>query len=191
MTEYPNWFAQTAQSNFATYLAEYAGKENLRFLQLGVFTGDASVWLKENILTDKSSTLIDVDTWKGSDEQTHAEMDFSDVERVYREKVKDLFVVSVVSDTVEYLIRQRNNFMNAFDFIYIDADHTTVSVLMDAELSWCLLKSGGVMAFDDYTWGRNLPPSKTPRPGILLFTEKHKAELDTLVINDQYWIRKK
>jgi len=188
---YPNWFAQTAQSNFTTYLTEYAGKPNLRFLQLGVFTGDASVWLCNNILTDKSAILIDVDTWGGSDEESHAEMDFSDVQKAYKEKVKDLSVVSVVSDTVEYLIRQRNNFMNAFDFIYIDADHTTVSVLLDAELSWCLLKSGGIMAFDDYTWGRNLPPSKTPRPGILLFTEKHKAELDTLVINDQYWIRKK
>ena len=77
MTDYPNWFAQTAQNNFTTYLAEYAGKENLRFLQLGVYTGDASVWLCNNILTDKSSILIDVDTWRGSDELDHAEMDFS------------------------------------------------------------------------------------------------------------------
>jgi predicted O-methyltransferase YrrM len=188
---YPNWFAQTAQNNFTTYLTEYAGKPNLRFLQLGVFTGDASVWLCNNILTDKSSILIDVDTWKGSDEQSHAEMDFSAVEIAYKEKVNNLSVVSVVSDTVEYLIRQRDNFIGSYDFIYIDADHTAVSVLMDAELSWPLLKSGGVMAFDDYTWGRDLPPSKTPRPGILLFTERHKAEIDTLVINDQYWIRKK
>ena len=191
MTEYPNWFAQTAQNNFTTYLSEYAGKPNLRFLQLGVYTGDASVWLCNNILTDKSSILIDVDTWRGSDEQSHAEMDFSDVERVYKEKINNLTVVSVVSDTVEYLIRQRNNFMKSYDFIYIDADHTAVSVLMDAELSWPLLKSGGIMAFDDYTWGRHLPPAKTPRPGILLFVDQHKAELDTLVINDQYWIRKK
>ena len=191
MTEYPNWFAQTAQNNFTTYLSEYAGKPNLRFLQLGVYTGDASVWLCNNILTDKSSILIDVDTWRGSDEEVHAEMDFSDVERVYKEKINNLSVVSVVSDTTEYLIRQRNNFKEAYDFIYVDADHTSVSVLMDAELSWFLLKSGGIMAFDDYTWGRHLPPAKTPRPGILLFVDQHKAELDTLVINDQYWIRKK
>ena len=191
MIEYPNWFAQTAQNNFTIYLSEYTGKPNLRFLQLGVFTGDASVWLCNNILTDKSSILIDVDTWKGSDEQSHAEMDFSAVEVAYKEKVNNLSVVSVVSDTVEYLIRQRNNFTGSYDFIYIDADHTAVSVLLDAELSWPLLKSGGVMAFDDYTWGRDLPPSRTPRPGILLFTERHKAELDTLVINDQYWIKKK
>lgn len=191
MTTYPNWFAATAQANFETYLAEFKDKPNLKFLQLGVFTGDATVWLCNNILTDKSSKLIDVDTWEGSDEESHAEMDFSDVYQVYQEKVKDLPVVSVVSDTHKYLIRQLDNFIGAFDFIYIDADHTTVGVLLDAELSWPLLKSGGVMAFDDYTWGRDLPPSKTPRPGILLFVERHKEEIDTLVINSQYWIKKK
>lgn len=191
MAEYPNWFAATAQANFETYLAEFKDKPNLKFLQLGVFTGDATVWLCNNILTDKSSKLIDVDTWEGSDEESHAEMDFSDVYQVYQDKVKDLPVVSVVSDTHKYLIRQLDNFIGAFDFIYIDADHTTVGVLLDAELSWPLLKSGGVMAFDDYTWGRDLPPSKTPRPGILLFVERHKQEIDTLVINSQYWIKKK
>lgn len=191
MATYPNWFATTAQANFETYLAEFKDKPNLKFLQLGVFTGDATVWLCNNILTDKSSKLIDVDTWEGSDEESHAEMDFSDVYQVYQEKVKDLPVVSVVSDTHKYLIRQLDNFIGAFDFIYIDADHTTVGVLLDAELSWPLLKSGGVMAFDDYTWGRDLPPSKTPRPGILLFVERHKEEIDTLVINSQYWIKKK
>ncbi len=149
MTEYPNWFAQTAQNNFNTYLAEYKGKPNLRFLQLGVFTGDATVWLCNNILTDDTSKLIDVDTWGGSDEKSHAEMDFSDVQRVYKEKVKELSVVSVVSDTTSYLIRQQDNFKESFDFIYVDADHTSVAVLMDAELSWPLLKTGGVMAFDD------------------------------------------
>jgi predicted O-methyltransferase YrrM len=188
---YPNWFAQTAENNFNTYLAEYKGKPDLRFLQLGVFTGDATVWLYKNILTDDTSMLIDVDTWKGSDEESHAEMDFNDVYKVYKDKVKYFAVVSLVSDTVSYLIRQQEYFKKAFDFIYIDADHTAASVLVDAELSWPLLKSGGIMAFDDYTWGRHLPPSKTPRPGILLFIDKHKAELDTLVINDQYWIRKK
>ena len=188
---YPNWFDITGKDNFTTYLAEFKDKPNLRFLQLGVFTGDATVWLCNNILTDKSSKLIDVDTWEGSDEETHAEMDFNDVYQVYQEKVKDLPVVSVVSDTHKYLIRQLDNFIGSFDFIYIDADHTTVSVLLDAELSWSLLKSGGIMAFDDYTWGRHLPPSKTPRPGILLFIDKHKEEIEPIVINNQYWIRKK
>jgi predicted O-methyltransferase YrrM len=190
MAEYPNWFAITAQENFANYLAEFKDKPDLRFLQLGVFTGDATVWLCNNILTDKSSKIIDVDTWRGSDEQSHAEMDFSDVYKTYKEKVKDLPVVSIVGSTVDYLIRQQDHHKLSYDFIYIDADHTTVGVLMDAELSWPLLKVGGVLAFDDWLWGRDLPPSKTPRPGILLFTERHKQEIETIVINNQYWVRK-
>jgi hypothetical protein len=52
---YPNWFEMTAKHNFQTYLAEFKDKPNLKFLQLGVYTGDASVWLCNNILTVKGS----------------------------------------------------------------------------------------------------------------------------------------
>jgi predicted O-methyltransferase YrrM len=78
-----------------------------------------------------------------------------------------------------------------YDFIYIDADHTTAGVLLDAELSWPLLKSGGIMAFDDLTWGADLPPSQSPKAGILLFAERHSKEFDLIVSNTQYWIKKK
>jgi predicted O-methyltransferase YrrM len=191
MAEYPNWFATSAQNNFATYLIQDAGLPNLRYLQLGVFTGDTSVWLMENILTGDGSTLIDVDTWQGSDEEAHEPMDFDDVYAVYKNKVKDLSVTSITMRTDDYLIRVRELFTESFDFIYIDADHTTVGVLLDAELSWPLLKSGGIMAFDDLTWGAGLPPSQSPKAGILLFAERHKDEFDLIVANTQYWIKKK
>ena len=191
MAEYPNWFAKSAIDNFATYLIQDAGLPNLKYLQLGAFTGDASVWLMENILTDPSSHLFDVDTWQGSDEIDHKSMDFDDVYSVYKEKVKDLAIASVAMRTDEYLIRVREVFTESFDFIYVDADHTTVGVLLDAELSWPLLKSGGIMAFDDLTWGADLPPSQSPKAGILLFAERHKDEFDLIVANTQYWIKKK
>jgi predicted O-methyltransferase YrrM len=145
----------------------------------------------KNILTDPSSHLFDVDTWQGSDEVAHHSMDFDDVYSVYKDKVKDLSITSVVMRTDDYLIRVREVFTDSFDFIYIDADHTTVGVLMDAELSWPLLKSGGIMAFDDLTWGADLPPSQSPKAGILLFAERHKDEFDLIVANTQYWIKKK
>jgi hypothetical protein len=198
MTEYPNWFATTAIDNFATYLAGDIGRHSLRYLQLGAFTGDASVWLITNILTGGNSRLTDIDTWEGSDEIDHESMDFEDVYNSYLYKTSeyenDGKCYHYRTSTMKFLLSElseKEYFHNKYDFIYIDADHTTAGVLLDAELSWLLLKSGGIMAFDDYTWGRHLPPSKTPRPGILLFTERHKDEIDTLVINDQYWIKKK
>ena len=55
MTEYPNWFEVTAKQNFQRFLTPLAGQDRLRFLQLGAFTGDASVWMAKNILTAPSS----------------------------------------------------------------------------------------------------------------------------------------
>ena len=190
--EYPNWFQQSAKANFERFLTPLAGQDRLIFLQLGVFTGDASVWLCENILTGAASYLNDVDTWQGSDEEAHKAMDFKDVYNTYLDKIADYKykVLTRRTTTTDYLLRECNQ-SELFDFIYIDADHTTVGVLMDAELSWPLLKSGGIMAFDDYTWGQGMSPELTPTLGIDLFLSRHEGEYDTLVVNEQYWIKKK
>jgi predicted O-methyltransferase YrrM len=191
VSEYPNWFATGAQSNFATYLIQDTGLPNLKYLQLGAFTGDASVWLLENILTGQGSRLTDVDTWKGSDEIAHKSMDFDDVFATYKKKIAHKHNITIVQrSTTNFLVDEWAN-KSQYDFIYIDADHTTVGVLMDAELSWPLLKSGGIMAFDDLTWGADLPPSQSPKAGILLFAERHRDEFDLIVANTQYWIKKK
>ena len=94
---YPDWFTQTAKPNFEKHLAHLAGQDDLSFLQLGAFTGDASVWLADNILTGKYNLLIDVDTWQGSDESAHKTMDFSDVYKTYLEKVKKYRTVESLS----------------------------------------------------------------------------------------------
>lgn len=193
MAEYPNWFAKSAIDNFATYLIQDTGLPDLNYLQLGAYTGDASVWLLENILTGQGSRLTDVDTWQGSDEEEHKSMDFNDVYETYKKKLEPYQerLLALRTDTVTSLINDLNYQGNEYDFIYVDADHTTVGVLLDAELGWRLLKSGGIMAFDDLTWGSHLPPSQSPKAGILLFAERHKEEFDLVVANTQYWIKKK
>ena len=191
MAEYPNWFAKSAVDNFATYLVQDAGLPDLKYLQLGVYTGDASVWLLENILTGPNTLLLDVDTWEGSDEEAHKSIAFSEVYEFYKKRVEPYDNVrSARNSTYNFLMSNKER-SNLFDFIYIDADHTTVGVLIDAELSWPLLKSGGIMAFDDLTWGADLPPSQSPKAGILLFAERHRLEFDLIVANTQYWIKKK
>ena len=192
MTDYPNWFEQSsAQYNFDVLLQRFAGQDNLCFLQLGAYTGDASVWMAENILTGKYCILMDVDTWQGSKELAHEDMDFDDVFTTYRDKVKPYQkILWKQSDTFYYLTKY--NYIKEYDFIYIDADHTTVSVLLDAELSWPLLKSGGIMAFDDYTWGHESgDPRLAPMVGIDLFLHRHLGEYELLAKNDQVWIKKR
>lgn len=187
--KFPNWFDAYAKPNFEKYLIPLAGQRNLTFLQLGAYTGDASVWMLENVLTAFTSRLTDVDTWQGSDEEVHKKLDFNEVYNTYLYKIAEyeLQVSIKRMTTTEYLL---NNRSEQFDFIYVDADHTAASALIDAELSWLLLKSGGIMAFDDYQWGAHLPASKSPKLGIDLFLERHLGEYEILEQGLQVWLRK-
>ena len=190
MTDYPNWFAQTAQPNFEQFLTPLAGQENLKFLQLGVYTGDASVWLADNILTGLGCWLIDVDTWEGSDEPDHETMDFDDVYETYKTKTKMYKTIKHFKSTTTWFLSSVRKDPD-YDFIYVDADHTTVGVILDAELAWPQLKSGGIMAFDDYTWGHaSGDPRLAPQVGIDLFLHRHQGDYELLAKNAQVWIRK-
>jgi hypothetical protein len=190
--EYPNWFELTAKENFERFLLPMAGLPYLKFLQLGVYTGDATEWLSKNVLTGKNSWLHDVDTWEGSDEEAHKSIDFHEVLKIYKKRLNNNApVVPFAETTISYLLDTARARSYTFDFIYIDADHTTVGVLMDAELSWPLLKSGGIMAFDDYTWGQELSPDLAPALGIDLFLARHNGEYHILAENAQVWIEKK
>lgn len=182
-TQYPNWFKVTAEAPFQRHLLMLAGKPNLRFLQIGAFTGDASVWLLDNVLTGPGSLLVDVDTWKGSDELAHEAFDWADVERVYRERTAwacgqarlDRF--KMTSQT--YFASPRDS----FDFVYVDGAHDTDPALADADGAFGVLKPGGLLAFDDYNWG-------TVAAAVNEFRRAHGDDLETLELGSQAWFRR-
>ena len=185
--EYPNWFVGQ-QYNFEAQLSHLKGKPNLKFLQIGAYTGDASVWLCENILRNPTSTLIDVDTWSGSDESEHNHINFEQVYAHYKIRVNVYNKVIVLRMTSDQYFA--GDISADFDFIYIDGDHTAEQVARDANSAWLLLKSKGILAFDDYGWGKDLPPHTTPKPAIDEFLQAHVGEYTQLVDSYQVWIQK-
>lgn len=54
----------------------------------------------------------------------------------------------------------------SFDFVYVDAGHTSFEVLQDISLAWPLLRPGGVMVLDDYLFAHWLPVHQTPRVAV-------------------------
>ena len=189
LNKYPNWFEMTAKQNFESQLLPLAGKFNLRFLQIGAFTGDATVWLVDNILTQSNSVLEDVDIWTGSDEQEHKDMDWVDVERVYDSRIAFRpNVIKYKMTSTEYLKSLEEP---TFDFIYIDGDHTAEGVLKDAVLAWRLLKPGGIIAFDDYLWEDPRGIAYQPKWSIDTFVAIVKDNSEILISNSQVWLKKK
>lgn len=133
---------------------------------------------------------MDVDTWEGSDEPDHEPMDFNDVYETYKTKTKMYKTIKHFKSTTTWFLSSVRKDPD-YDFIYVDADHTTVGVILDAELAWPQLKSGGIMAFDDYTWGHaSGDPRLAPQVGIDLFLHRHLGDYELLTKNAQVWIRK-
>lgn len=189
MTQLPNWFAKDGQLNFYNQLSEYADRP-IRALQIGAYTGDASVWMYYNILKHPDSILIDVDTWSGSDEPAHHEMNWQSVETIYDAKTSqgrlDKKIVKF-KGTSDWFFK---NNVEMYDFIYVDGDHTAPSVIKDAVNSFDCLKPGGIIAFDDYQWSAGLGVSKEPKAAIDAFYTIYIDRIEVLVNGYQFWVRK-
>lgn len=196
--EYPNWFASTdAIRNFEKHLAPLADKPDLLVLQIGAYTGDATEWIVNNIFTPKYMDknilrLIDVDTWEGSDEPVHHSMDWQDVWQTYLLKndwglnANLVVPMKMTSDKYFSIMEHRE-----FDFIYVDGDHTAFQVLKDGINAWSVLKPGGILAFDDYTWDLGKGIFYNPRYAIDAIIELLGDMAEVLEINGQAWLKKK
>lgn len=191
MTDYyPNWFLTDGMDNFIAHLLrEYKDKE-VKFLQIGAYTGDASMWLYQNILTHQNSILYDIDTWEGSDEPLHKTMDWVDVEKVYDEKTKEARAQGKIikyKSTSDHFFRHNNE---KFDFIYVDGDHTSYGVIKDAINSYEYLNVGGIIAFDDYEWSAGLGPQNEPKMAIDAFSSIYRDRIRLILQEYQCWYRK-
>lgn len=179
---FPNWF-QTQQHFFERNVPHVKG---MIALQIGAYTGDATEWLLKN---RDIRLLDDVDTWEGSDENQHHSIDFKSVYDFYRDRFHGetrVYPHRMTSD--EYFAELVTPL--GFDFIYIDGDHTAVQVALDAFNAWRVLKSGGVMAFDDYQWWDNPDEYLRPKRGIDAFLSVCSGNYDLIDVGYQVWIQK-
>lgn len=79
--------------------------------------------------------------------------------------------------------------LDSYDIIYIDGSHENHDTLEDAVLSWRLLKSGGVLIFDDY--GRREPQFSAPKSGIDTFFRFFGDKFIVLHNDHQVFLKKK
>jgi predicted O-methyltransferase YrrM len=188
MPNYPNWFLQVgADDTFARHLSHLAGTP-ARVLQIGAFTGDASVWLLDNILTHPDAHLVDVEPWTGSGEVEHDQFDWTVVELVYTLRmIGQRKVWAVRSTSAEFFANCDHD--DLFDFIYVDGDHHALTVLHDGLQALDHLRPGGILAFDDYTWGRHLHVADRPAAAIDFILDVCAEGLDLLERGNQVWVR--
>ncbi len=184
----PNWFENDGRHNFEHLIPLFLGEKPIKTLQIGAYSGDASVWLCENL--PAGSTLVDVDTWEGSNEPVHHAMDWESVEQIYDKKTQEFkdsgLLVKFKGTSDEFFLQNRET----FDFIYIDGDHTSYGVLKDAVNAYERLGVGGVIAFDDYQWSAGLGPLTEPKLAIDAFLAVYNDRVRVLINQYQLWVQK-
>jgi hypothetical protein len=144
----PNWFySLEIDKLFAKHLNHFIDKP-VTFLQIGAFTGNASKWLVENILTHPKSKLIDVDAWTFL--PLIAGFESKKIEEKYdlqmQEHIKTGKVVKIHSYSSDFF----NTNTDTFDFIYVDGGHATEEAVEDGNNAIMALVPNGIISFDDY-----------------------------------------
>lgn len=186
-----NWFEISGKGNFERFLNPFKGKDNLIFLEIGPFEGNATVWMLENILTNPTSTITVIDTFEGSQEHKELGVDCSNLLNMFKENTKQFEnkLEIIKGNSQEVLLNLKTK--EIYDFIYIDGSHIAEDVFQDCNNSFRLLKKGGIMAMDDYLWnGVTGKPEDTPKPGIDRFLFMYKDKYYLFLKDYQVWIHK-
>jgi len=183
-----NWF-EIRISNFEQFISRFSGRQ-LRGLEVGSFEGRSANWIVENWCTHPDSSLTCVDPFTGSVEHSDTEKDGL-FERFTRNISDNAGKIRVVRDGSHEALQKMIASGEKFDFIYIDGDHHRDAVAKDAELAHQILSPGGLIIFDDYTWGSGMESWQRPKDAIDRFFEKMKNHYDVVIKNSQVFAWKK
>lgn len=176
--------------------AELAGNPNVHGLEIGSFEGRSACWLLQNVLTDPTSKLTCIDLFTpfhffpapGAEafEPVHL-----DIGAQFDTNIR----ATGAEDRVQKLKGDSNMLLRSlpvhhYDFIYIDGSHEPRDVLQDAVLCWPLLKTGGILIFDDYGLQEPNFPEREPKTAIDFFLRTFDFDFTLLHKDYQVIIRK-
>ncbi len=159
-----------------------------RILEIGSYEGRTACFLIDTCAAEREIELHCIDSWAGGIEHDPASM--SDVERRFDHNLalaRSRAVHPVAfhkhkalsSPAMVQLLAQGRG--ESFDLIYVDGSHQASDVLADAVLAFMLLKTGGLMVFDDYLWSEH-PVGRQdfyqlPKPAIDAFVNINQRKL--------------
>lgn len=178
-----DWFSQNIP-NFENIRAILSGTEN--FLEVGSFEGRSTCWILENMLSD-TGTIWCIDTFKGGVE--HLGLNLSNLRDVFEENVR-----ASRKPSQKVYIKEKESYLalselvsegHLFDFIYVDGSHEASEVLTDACLCFNMLKSGGVILFDDYDGGAGV------KQAVQAFYSTNFKNVEVLCTNYQIAFQKR
>jgi SAM-dependent methyltransferase len=160
--------------------AQYGSHKALNFLEIGCQEGGATTWFLTNLLGHPDSRMTGIDIFD-------------------RRGMYDTFLHNINAggwtDKVAVYVEKSGEALRrlplySYDIIYLDGQHSSYAVIEDTILAFRLLKEGGILLFDDYTWDARSWPLDNPKPAIDFFLDAFEGKYELLVKTHQLAIRK-
>ncbi|MCY7314295.1 MAG: class I SAM-dependent methyltransferase [Rubrivivax sp.] len=183
-----NWFQTTARGNWDHLVPKLRPR---RIPEIGSYEGASTCYLIDELAGEQAVEIYSIDTWQGGVE--HSGIDMGAVELRFDRKVaRSMAAANHPVDVIKckgssalmlsQLLAQGHT--ETFDFVYVDGSHQAPDVLCDAVLAFRLLRTGGIIGFDDYLWSEPLAggtdPVRCPKPAIDAFTTLYCRKLQVL-----------
>ena len=175
-----------------------------KLLEVGCFEGRSACFLIDTCGAERSIEIDCIDTWLGGAEHRRSIFETGAVEDRFDRNIArakqaakyDVVVLKSKQDSLTALATLVIDPLScgSYDFVYIDGSHIASDVLTDAVLAFRLLREGGIMIFDDYTWrlGKENDILAVPKLAIDAFTTIFGRNLQILhdYPVEQFYLRK-
>ncbi|TXH11575.1 MAG: class I SAM-dependent methyltransferase [Hyphomicrobiaceae bacterium] len=173
-----DWFT-THIPRWEKHLLHLAGRP-IHCLEIGTYEGRSACWIAQNLLTHPESSLLCLDP-----------LPWSAIVDRWHENLRQVKCAGEVRLTRASSLEVLPGHKYAYDFIYVDGDHHGSSVIRDGINAWKLLRSGGIMIFDDYLWSDpKYQAHELPGPAIDYFLSLYQGKFTLLFSGWQIGIRK-
>jgi len=183
-------------SVWTQYLSFLKNQPNLSFLEIGSREGMSTCWLLDHILTHPTSKLTCIDLWTESKDQglwakeLYDSKDFNLVLSNFSHNTKEYQDKLVIINGKSQKMLRTLGYSPVYDLIYIDGSHIACDVLEDIVLAFRLLKTGGILIADDYTWDLPKNPLREPRIAVDAFLSVFKGQYNILHVDQQMILQK-
>jgi tetratricopeptide (TPR) repeat protein/predicted O-methyltransferase YrrM len=181
-----DWFTNNLPT-WEKYLLPFADRNNLNIVEIGSFEGMSTCWLLDRVLTHDTARITCIDmfvppsSWgDGNNYENLFDANISKTGTAYK--------VDKRKGTSSEQLRQLH--FDTYDIVYIDGSHWATDVIEDAVLTFKLVKTNGIIIFDDYTLTITEKPEQSPRFAIDAFVSLFSSKVKVLSKTHQLILKK-
>ncbi len=162
-------------------------KEVRSILEIGAFEGRSTIFFATYFPEARVDT---VDGFDGGSDFSR-EIDWAELEaRFDRNVARFQGRVTKHKGFSRIILPRLEAARRSYDLAFVDANHFHDDAYIDTVFAWAMLREGGVLIWDDYTWFSYKRPLCNPRAAIDRFMDVHAGEYEAIAAAQLVFIRK-